>query len=76
LRKDSNPDETGTSSTESFRRAAAQARQLVSHGKAQAPRRTGYAHRLVAASNKPSLLLFKLAHAFVAVMSVRVTAFI
>ena len=31
------------------RKAAAQARRLVAHGKAQAPRRTGYAHRLVAA---------------------------
>jgi hypothetical protein len=34
------------------RRAAAQARQMVSHGTAQAPRRTGYLGRLLAAANR------------------------
>ena len=34
------------------RRAAAQARRLVAHGKAQAPRRTGYVGRLVAAIDR------------------------
>jgi hypothetical protein len=37
------------------RRAAAQARQLVSHGTAQAPRRTGYVRRLVAAIDRGGL---------------------
>jgi hypothetical protein len=37
------------------RKAAAMGRRLVSHGKAQAPRRTGYAHRLVAAIDRGGL---------------------
>ena len=37
------------------RRAAAVARRLVSHGPAQAPRRTGYVGRLVAAIDRGGL---------------------
>ena len=37
------------------RKAAAQARQMVSHGTAQSPRRTGYVRRLVAAIDRGGL---------------------